>query len=312
MKQAITLLLYLDEIDPHREMMMNPADAFRQVWKKSFDMDADPQMVLPLGGGSINQVYKVILPDQTLVMKVNQNDRYPGMFLAEAKGLQLLRQPDAPCVPEVIAQSVIGNYQFLLLEYLDKGPRRKDYPERFGCSLAALHRNTHAYFGLDHDNRMGALEQFNHQHTDGVTFFIQQRLMPQVKLALERKKIAAVHVHQFERLYIQLPQILPAEPPSLIHGDLWAGNVIEGPDGDACLIDPAVAYSHREADLAMTMLFGRFDDKFYDAYHSAFPLTQGWQERMDLWNLYPLLVHVNLFGDSYLTETVQILRKYLV
>ena len=312
MKQAITLLLYLDEIDPHREMMMNPADAFRQVWKKSFDMDADPQMVLPLGGGSINQVYKVILPDQTLVMKVNQNDRYPGMFLAEAKGLQLLRQPDAPCVPEVIAQSVIGNYQFLLLEYLDKAPRRKDYPERFGCSLAALHRNTHAYFGLDHDNRMGALEQFNHQHTDGVTFFIQQRLMPQVKLALERKKIAAVHVHQFERLYIQLPQILPAEPPSLIHGDLWAGNVIEGPDGDACLIDPAVAYSHREADLAMTMLFGRFDDKFYDAYHSAFPLTQGWQERMDLWNLYPLLVHVNLFGDSYLTETVQILRKYLV
>jgi fructosamine-3-kinase len=312
MKQAITLLLYLDEIDPHREMMMNPADAFRQVWKKSFDMDADPQMVLPLGGGSINQVYKVILPDQTLVMKVNQNDRYPGMFLAEAKGLQLLRQPDAPCVPEVIAQSVIGNYQFLILEYLDKGPRRKDYPERFGCSLAALHRNTHAYFGLDHDNRMGALEQFNHQHTDGVTFFIQQRLMPQVKLALERKKIAAVHVHQFERLYIQLPQILPAEPPSLIHGDLWAGNVIEGPDGDACLIDPAVAYSHREADLAMTMLFGRFDDKFYDAYHSAFPLTQGWQERMDLWNLYPLLVHVNLFGDSYLTETVQILRKYLV
>jgi fructosamine-3-kinase len=198
------------------------------------------------------------------------------------------------------------------LEYLDKAPRRKDYPERFGCSLAALHRNTHAYFGLDHDNRMGALEQFNHQHTDGVTFFIQQRLMPQVKLALERKKIAAVHVHQFERLYIQLPQILPAEPPSLIHGDLWAGNVIEGPDGDACLIDPAVAYSHREADLAMTMLFGRFDDKFYDAYHSAFPLTQGWQERMDLWNLYPLLVHVNLFGDSYLTETVQILRKYLV
>jgi fructosamine-3-kinase len=159
---------------------------------------------------------------------------------------------------------------------------------------------------------MGALEQFNHQHTDGVTFFIQQRLMPQVKLALERKKIAAVHVHQFERLYIQLPQILPAEPPSLIHGDLWSGNVIEGPDGDACLIDPAVAYSHREADLAMTMLFGRFDDKFYDAYHSAFPLTQGWQERMDLWNLYPLLVHVNLFGDSYLTETVQILRKYLV
>jgi fructosamine-3-kinase len=312
MKQAITLLLYLDEIDPHREMMMNPADAFRQVWKKSFDMDADPQMVLPLGGGSINQVYKVILPDQTLVMKVNRNDRYPGMFLAEAKGLQLLRQPDAPYVPEVIAQSVIGNYQFLLLEYLDKAPRRKEYAERFGCSLAALHRNTHAYFGLDHDNRMGALEQFNHQHTDGVTFFIQQRLMPQVKLALERKKIAAVHVHQFERLYIQLPQILPAEPPSLIHGDLWAGNVIEGPDGDACLIDPAVAYSHREADLAMTMLFGRFDDKFYDAYHSAFPLTQGWQERMDLWNLYPLLVHVNLFGDSYLTETVQILRKYLV
>jgi protein-ribulosamine 3-kinase len=312
MKQAITLLLYLDEIDPHREMMMNPADAFRQVWKKSFDMDADPQMVLPLGGGSINQVYKVILPDQTFVMKVNRNDRYPGMFLAEAKGLQLLRQPDAPYVPEVIAQSVIGNYQFLLLEYLDKAPRRKDYPERFGCSLAALHRNTHAYFGLDHDNRMGALEQFNHQHTDGVTFFIQQRLMPQVKLALERKKIEAVHVHQFERLYIQLPQILPAEPPSLIHGDLWAGNVIEGPDGDACLIDPAVAYSHREADLAMTMLFGRFDDKFYDAYHSAFPLTQGWQERMDLWNLYPLLVHVNLFGDSYLTETVQILRKYLV
>jgi|JI10StandDraft_1071094.scaffolds.fasta_scaffold100597_3 protein-ribulosamine 3-kinase len=312
MKRTISLLLYLDEIDPHREMIINPAVTFREVWKKSFDMDADPQMVLPLGGGSINQVYKVILSDQTLVMKVNRNNKYPGMFLAEAKGLQLLRQPDAPYVPEVIAQSVIGNYQFLLLEYLDKAPRRKDYSERFGCSLAALHRNTHTYFGLDHDNRMGALEQFNHQHTDCVSFFIQQRLMPQVKLALEKKNIESVHAQLFDRLYAKLPQLIPSEPPALIHGDLWAGNVMDGPDGDACLIDPAVAYSHREADIAMTMLFGRLDDEFYTAYHEAFPLSPGWEERVDLWNLYPLLVHVNLFGRSYWTETEQILRRFLV
>ena len=312
MKRTISLLLYLDEIDPHREMIINPAVTFREVWKKSFDMDADPQMVLPLGGGSINQVYKVILSDQTLVMKVNRNNKYPGMFLAEAKGLQLLRQPDAPYVPEVIAQSVIGNYQFLLLEYLDKAPRRKDYSERFGCSLAALHRNTHTYFGLDHDNRMGALEQFNHQHTDCVSFFIQQRLMPQVKLALEKKNIESVHAQLFDRLYAKLPQLIPSEPPALIHGDLWAGNVMDGPDGDACLIDPAVAYSHSEADIAMTMLFGRLDDEFYTAYHEAFPLSPGWEERVDLWNLYPLLVHVNLFGRSYWTETEQIRRRFLV
>ena len=290
---------------------MNPADAFRTFWEKSFHRGIELRMIQPLGGGSINQVYKADTAEGSFVMKVNSITRFPGMFSAEAKGLALLSKANGPAVPEVYAETVSGNAQFLLMEYLEPGKRIKDFFGDFGRRVAELHRNSSDSFGLDHTNYMGSLPQYNEQQNNIVDFYIKQRLEPQVKMATDNGNLNNQDVQKFEALYASFSQILPQEPPSLIHGDLWNGNYIVGPSGTACIIDPAVAYSAREADLAMTKLFGGFDEDFYAAYYEEFPLQQGWLERIDLWNLYPLLVHVNLFGGGYVEEVRRVLKKYL-
>ena len=292
--------------------MINPADAIRDIWKKCFDLHIDPVLVTPLGGGSINAVYKAILPEETVVLKVNKVSRYPGMFAAERKGLSLLRNSGGPYIPDVICETSIGNDQFLVLEYLETTPRRSGFFEQFAERLAHLHRTTAPEYGLDHDNYIGSLPQYNHAHTNLFTFLIQQRLQPQLRMAVDQQKLNQTDAICFERLFQQLPDLLPVEPPALIHGDLWSGNYLSGPEGTACLIDPAVAFVHRESDLAMSRLFGGFDAEFYASYQEVFPLEPGFEQRIDLWNLYPLLVHVNLFGGGYVEDVRAILRVYAV
>lgn len=292
--------------------MINPADAIRDIWKKCFDLHIDPQLVIPLGGGSINHVFKVVLPDETVVLKVNSAEQYPGMFTAEERGLNLLRKANVPPIPEVICTTTMGRYQYLVLEYLAPAPRKKNFFEDFGHRLANLHRQSAATYGLDHDNYIGALPQYNHAHAELVPFLIHQRFEPQLKMALRNKHLNNTDMNRFELLFNRLHDLLPDEPPALIHGDLWSGNYLTGPDGIACLIDPAVSYSHREADLAMSRLFGGFDVAFYDAYHAAYPLQPGFEQRADIWNLYPLLVHVNLFGGNYIQEVRSVLASVIV
>ena len=304
--------LSLDAIDPHTEKMINPADTLRDIWKKCFDLDIDPVLVTPLGGGSINAVYKAILPEETVVMKVNSAARFPGMFAAEQRGLDILRKYNSPPIPNVICQTTIGQYQYLVLEYLERGPRRRDFFEHFAQQLATLHRNTTDVYGLDHDNYIGALPQYNHAHADLYQFLIEQRFQPQLKLAVDTGRLTSQDLQLFTKLFSGLPAMIPNEPPSLIHGDLWSGNYLTGPEGDAWLIDPAVAWVHREADLAMSRLFGGFDPEFYDSYNEVFALSPGFEQRIDLWNLYPLLVHVNLFGGNYIGEVRSIVKKYTV
>lgn len=265
----------------------------------------------PAHGGCINHGGKLHTTAGNYFLKWNQAAALKGMFERESRGLSLLRATRAIHVPEVIATDEADGYQFLLLENVDQQPPRKDYWTLMAHQLAALHRVHGAEYGLDHDNFIGSLPQSNAQQSSWRKFFVQQRLMPLVSKAISQKSAPIEWSEKFQRLYIKLDSLLPEESPSLVHGDLWQGNVLTNSLGAPCLIDPAVYYGHREVDLAMTRLFGAFDDVFYEAYRDAYPLLPGYEERFEIYNLYPLLVHLLLFGSSYVTPIEATLRAFV-
>jgi protein-ribulosamine 3-kinase len=260
-------------------------------------------------GGCINHGGKLNTSAGDLFLKWNDAEKFTGMFAAEAKGLKLLRDTHAIHVPEVVAVGGTGSWQFLLMEFIDEKPGAGRYWADLGEQLALLHRHTASAFGLDHDNYIGSLAQLNTPAEKWVDFFITQRLDVQVKLAASNGKLRPETIRQFESLYKKLPEILPEEKPSLLHGDLWSGNLITNIKGGPCLIDPAAYYGNREAEIAFTRLFGGFAAEFYDVYNTAFALQPGHAERYNIYNLYPLMVHVNLFGGGYLSQVVSILKE---
>ena len=234
------------------------------------------------------------------------------MFEAEARGLRLLREPQNIDIPEVLGEAESGGLSFIILEYIEAGARDGKYWQALGEQLAGLHSNTAKEFGLDHDNYIGSLPQANESHENWLEFFIRERLEQQLRIAASNRKINSHHQQRFEQLYRKLPDLLPdGERPSLIHGDLWSGNLITNKGGMPCLIDPAVYYGNREIELAFTTLFGGFDDEFYQVYQQVMPMAQGYEERFDIYNLYPLMVHVNLFGGGYLRQVESILGQFI-
>ena len=265
-----------------------------------------------LGGGSINRGGRLTLSDGTIqFLKWNDLKKFPGMFEAEARGLALLAGSKSLIIPGVVIAGDAHPYQFLLLEYIDEAPKSKTYWSDLGYGLATLHRGTSEHFGLDHDNYIGSLHQSNSSSLSWIDFFIERRLKSQLKLAIDGRLIGKEFSKKFDTLFRKLPSLLPEERPSLLHGDLWGGNIIVDHNGNPCLIDPAVYYGHREVDLAMTRLFGGFDFTFMDTYTEAYPLLPGYEERFDLYNLYPLLVHVNLFGGGYVAQVASVLKRFL-
>jgi fructosamine-3-kinase len=274
------------------------------------DKDFLIHQVSGVSGGSINSAYRLATSHGSFFVKTNHASRYPEMFQKEAKGLALLRNAGALAVPEVLLAGAAGEESFLLLEYIDGANEKKDFWGNFGKGLAQLHQHRTKQFGLDHDNYMGSLHQHNDQHDDWVTFFVEERLQRQVVLARDSGRMSRSDVAAFDRLYLRLPEIFPPTSPSLLHGDLWSGNFITGSDGFACLIDPAVYYGHPEIDIAMSTLFGGFNSRFYESYYSYNPFPGNFRERLPIYNLYPLLVHVNLFGGSYLSSVQQTLRRF--
>lgn len=264
----------------------------------------------PLSGGDINDAYEVGLADGRRVF-VKTNSRAPaGMFTAEANGLAWLAQAGALRVPKVLAVGE-GEPAFLALEFLSSARRRRGFDEELGRGLAALHRARPESFGFREDNFIGRLAQSNRPHARWVDFYREERLLPQLELA-ERARRATSKLRQgFERLFSRLEELLgPEEPPARLHGDLWGGNLHVGPEGEPCLIDPAVYGGHREIDLAMMRLFGGFDARVFSAYSEVFPLAPGHEERVPLYQLYPLMVHVNLFGGGYVASVERIVGRY--
>lgn len=262
------------------------------------------------GGGCINESGICVTPAGSVFLKWNDRKKYPGMFDAEAKGLSLLRKGTALHVPEVLLCGETGSFQFLLLETIREGRRSNTYWETFGRGLAMLHRNTMDTFGLDHDNYIGSLPQTNAASPSWSEFF-EQRLRKLLKMALDTGRVEITMTKKFESLFLKLNTLLPKEVPSLLHGDLWGGNIMTNDVGQPVLIDPAVYFGHREADLAMTQLFGGFDERFMRSYEDVFPLSPGFEMRRDIFNLYPLLVHVNLFGGSYGRQVLSIVNRFV-
>lgn len=260
-------------------------------------------------GGCINNGGKVSTNAGHFFLKWNRLKQFPGMFRAEEKGLQLLADTHTLRLPKMVLTAELDDWQYILMEFVDQGKAGGNYWATLGEQLASLHRHTNASFGLDHDNYIGALSQKNSFRESWIDFFIECRLAPQLKLLRDASKVETKLVSALESLYPKLGELMPAESPSMLHGDLWSGNVIMG-KSDPCVIDPAVYYGHREMEISFTRLFGGFESSFYEAYAHYFPLLPGFDKRMDLYNLYPLLVHANLFGQSYISRVSSILKRY--
>jgi fructosamine-3-kinase len=264
-----------------------------------------------LTGGDINDAFAVSLADgRSLFVKTNRESA-PGMFAAEARGLGWLAEPGAIRLPSVLGASDPGEAPYLALELVVAGTRRRGFDEELGRALAALHRSGAPTFGLDHDNFIGSLPQSNRPHDSWPEFYLAERLRPQLTLALSTGRASSAMRRGFERLAAKLSDLVgPEEPPARLHGDLWGGNLHADGSGAPCLIDPAAYGGHREVDLAMMRLFGGFGERVFAAYHEAFPLAPGSDERVELYQLYPLMVHVNLFGGGYAASVESVLARY--
>ena len=262
-----------------------------------------------VGGGSINNAYKVTTSKEIFFIKTYEGIK--DFFAVEVKGLELLRNARELVLPEVIGYGETEGLNFLVLKFIESGVRQKHFWQSFGHKLAALHNHSNSQFGLGYNNYIGSLPQQNTYTSNWIDFFIHQRIVPQLQLAKTANLLSAQMLNQFESLFKKLDSLLPQLSPSLVHGDLWSGNFIVGSNGEPVLIDPAVYYGNREMELAYTRLFGGFDEEFYDAYREILTLTKDfYREREDIYNLYHLLVHLNLFGKGYMGSIEQIIKAY--
>ena len=261
-------------------------------------------------GGCINKGGKLSTNQGDYFLKWNIKKKYPEMFKKEFQGLEILEQTKNISIPKTMGHGEGGEYSFILMEYIEPGAKRSDYWEVFGQQLAFLHKNTAALFGLDEDNFIGSLVQKNKQRATWQEFFMEQRILPMLRLGRDSGKIEKSVSMDIERVINKVLTLFPTEKPALLHGDLWGGNIIVTSEGLPCLIDPAVYYGHREADLAFTFLFGGFDSSFLMKYNEIYPLESNFNERIGLYNLYPLLVHVNLFGAGYLNQVKAVISQY--
>ena len=254
-----------------------------------------------LHGGDIHSAYRVELAAGEVLFVKSSSGAPRGMFTEEARGLEWLRAAEALRIPTVVAVADDAEGpRFLALEYLEPGRHEPAFDEKLGRGLAALHRAAAPSYGFDRDNYIGSLPQSNRVHASWAAFYREERILPLVRRALDRRALPAGARAKFDRLFDRIESLVgPSEPPSRLHGDLWGGNLHADDRGQPCLIDPAVYGGHREVDLAMMRLFGGFGPRVFAAYGEAWPLSDGHRHRVALYQLYPLLVHVNLFGGGY-------------
>lgn len=267
----------------------------------------------PMGGGCINEA-QVITTEKGFkyFLKFNYSGQQ-DMFLKEAHGLEELYKPDVIRIPKVIT----ADKNFILIEMIEQAIRSKTFWEDFGKSFAKMHRYSGSGYGFYEDNYIGSTVQLNiandKEKTDWCEFYFNKRLLFQFKLAEKNGYTDSSFLSAFAKIEQKVCEIISSEIsfPSLLHGDLWRGNFISDEKGNACLIDPAVYYGNREADLAMTKLFGGFDSRFYEAYNEEFPLDGGYSYRENIYKLYHVLNHLNLFGSGYYGQALQLIKYYL-
>lgn len=262
----------------------------------------------PVGGGCISVAWSVVTDCGRFFVKLG-TARDPGDFAQEVAGLDALAATGAVRVPRPVGHGTVGGTAWLVLEHVALRPRDAACDEQLGRALATLHATVAPRYGLDDDNTLGATRQPNGWHDDWIGFWREQRLGYQLALA-------ARHGHRLARgeaLLARLDTLLAGHRPaaSLLHGDLWSGNAAADDTGAPVLFDPAVYYGDREADLAMSELFGGFDRRFHAAYREVWPLDDGYALRRDLYNLYHVLNHLNLFGGGYAGQAARLIDRLL-
>ena len=259
----------------------------------------------PVAGGCINQGTRLLVQTgHSFFLKTNRHCP-SDMFQREAEGLAALAVPGAPVVPHPL---LVGR-DFLLLEDLCPAPAVQDYWILLGHQLATLHHVTSAQFGFEHDNYLGSTPQPNPRFEDGYQFFAEHRLIFQAERAGQGGWLSSDEIRQVIRLANRLPELIPPQPASLLHGDLWSGNLITDARGQPALIDPAAHFGWGEADLAMMTLFGNPPKAFFQAYQEVRPLSPGLEARFPVYHLYHLLNHVNLFGRGYYRQVLSVLHQ---
>ncbi len=276
-----------------------------QVWINKNQL-GNITSVDPVSGGCIHQVQRVQTASGECFILKQEPGKFADVFQREAEGLEALKVSGGPVIPDVY---LVGE-EYLLLSDLQPAPRCKDFWQIYGQQLAVVHLQQNSRFGFENDNYIGSNPQENTWLENGWEFFRDLRVMNQIKWANDRSLLDAKDIRKLENLLVQLPELIPEQPASLIHGDLWSGNLISDKGGKPALIDPAVYYGWAEADLAMTDLFGRYPEEFFKAYTEINPLEKDFRSRFPLYNIYHLLNHLNLFGKGYLSRIRSILDRY--
>jgi protein-ribulosamine 3-kinase len=266
----------------------------------------------PINGGDINRAALLTCKDgRQLFIKYNKGERATDMLRTELLGLTLLGASKVIGVPKTLGHDEAPDgWAYLLMEYVVSGHKSRFFWADFGRALATMHSSTAERFGFGHDNYIGTLPQSNTRHDSWADFYTEERLIPQVRMAMGKGAFGPNELKQMENLGKKLNEICPKEAPALIHGDLWGGNFLCNEASKPILIDPSACYAHREMDMAMTRLFGGFEPLFYNHYQEAYPLEPGFEDRMQIYQLYYILVHFNIFGGDYAQQAKQILKQF--
>lgn len=279
-------------------------DHIRQTTGNHFS----PTTPITIAGGCINQAYKLSDKNQSYFVKTN-NSALISMFEAEAAGLKEIANTDTIRAPRPICLGSFGNNAYLVLEHIEMSVSGD--MELAGRELAHMHKKIGGGFGWRMDNTIGSTRQPNNLSTDWIEFWREQRLGYQLNLATELGYGGRV-IDSGEKLLELLPQLITHQPqPSLLHGDLWSGNISFDRSGAPVIFDPALYYGDREADIAMTELFGGFGAAFYSAYNEVWPLDHGYTKRKTLYNLYHILNHLNIFGGGYINQAQGMIERLL-
>ena len=260
-----------------------------------------------LSSGDSNQV---ICLNNLFVLKINRAANGSSVLTSEREGLNQLTHFQLINTPRILHYGLFESHSFIITDYIRSSQPTPLFWENFGTQLAQLHMEQAEIYGHGKPNFIGSLSQSNNQHTTWASFFKEERLRPQLTLAIDQGHLLNKDEELFYSVFKRLSSILPNDKASPIHGDLWNGNFICAKNETPYLIDPSFAIAHREMDIAMSLLFGGFDDLFYNAYNTVFPLEKEWKSRMSLLQIYYLLVHLNLFGSSYYNMTLSQLKKY--
>jgi len=264
----------------------------------------------PVSGGDISNAFFIETKLNRYFLKVNSQKEAYSMFLAEKQGLETIEYTQTIATPKVYHCGQHKGYSFLLMEFVEsRTPTSEDF-KSLANQLAGLHKISTSEFGWEQNNFIGSLAQSNKQHKNWTAFYLEERIFPQLQLAQIKNLLSLNDLPNKQKMYTFCEEFFEDIKPSLVHGDLWSGNFLIALDGTPYLIDPAVYYGHYEIDIAMSKLFGGFHDSFYRTYQEHFPFSEHTRTRIDLYQLYYLLVHLNLFGSSYFRNVQRILLKY--